>query len=334
MKFDIEQYCKTNLQRVSVTSSDQITAICPWCEKYGAFYIDKKSGQYICFKCDQRGRRLAGVIAQVEDLTFKEAEVFILRKSVQFRRKKTPESLLSKIKALRGIKHKEKNRKINFSLPKEFIPVYKKKKWRMPLYLKERGISKDTAKFFELGFCEKGRYSNRIILPIVCPNGKSFEARAINNFITPKTLGPVGADKSKLLFGWNQIEKNTDFVLVEGPFDVLKAYQHGASVLGLGGKNLSSAQLSLLCNWPVDCSVTVMLDPEEIEASYKVALQLSCYFEFVYIARLPENIDPGDSILDQFWEAYHVAKRYNGERNILLKTKVEMTKKQLFKSFR
>lgn len=333
MKFDIEQYVISNLDKVSKTTSNQLTATCPWCERYGSFYISASSGHFICFKCDARGRGLVGVVAQVEDMTFDEAKRFLLKRSVRFRRKKTPQTLLERIKKFRGKERIEKT-KVDFPVPGEFRPVYKGGVWQMPLYLKGRGIEKKTAKEFNLGFCAKGRYAGRIVIPIVCPNGKSFEARSVEKSPNIKTLGPKGADKSRLLIGWKQAKKDQDLVLVEGPFDVMMAHQHGASVLGLGGKNLSSSQFSLLCeNWSSEASITIMLDPEELAAPYLAASCLLCYFESVFIALLPDGVDPGSSTRKQFWDSHSMAKQYSGEKATLLKRRVEASRQNLSNFF-
>jgi len=333
LKFDIEQYAKDNLERVRVTSTNQITAVCPFCERFGGFYISAKKGSWICFKCNERGLRFTKIVAFVEDMTDAEARRFIVKSSVQFRRKETPQSLLSKIKALRGEEHDE-DEKVNFPLPEEFIPVYREGDWSYPTYLKQRGIKKETAKKWGLGYCSSGRYADRVIIPIRCPNGRSFEGRSIWDWKQPKTMGPKGADKSKLLLGWEFSDKMSDLTIVEGPFDALKTWQHGANVMALMGKNLSLAQFGLLCQRPADSAVVVMLDPEEVEAQYNVAAQLLCYFSSVYIARLPSGIDPGDATSKQFWGAYRSAKKYNGERNMVLREKIASSGQKIGHLFR
>jgi len=328
LKFDVEEYCETNLSRVKVTSSNQVTAVCPWCEKHGGFYVDIATGNYICFKCEERGLRFVGVVAQVSGLTRQEAKRFIFKGAVSFRRKETPKSLLARLRAMRG-KEEVEIEDVDFPLPDEFIPVYKNGKWRMPVYLKKRGVKKKTAREWGLGYCNKGRYAGRIIIPSECPNGRSFEARAIDGEQVPKTLGPKGADKSRLLFGWNQAKEVGDLVIVEGPFDALKVWQCGYSVVALHGKNLSLAQFVLLCKRHADSSVIIMLDPEEVEAPFSVAAQLLCYFASVYIARLPLGTDPGSASRRQIEKAYNDAKRFSGDRSMSLTAKVSASRRKI-----
>jgi len=334
MKFEIEEYAKENLNRVKVTSTKQITATCPWCEKHGSFYIDIKTGNYICFKCDERGLRLVGVVAQVEGISWQEAQRFIFKKQVTFRRKETTASLLDKIRAIRGREVDDTHDEVDFPLPKEFIPVHKNGKWKIPIYLKERGVVRKTAKAWNLGYCNRGRYAGRIIIPIECPNGRSFEARAVDASKKPKTLGPSGADKARLLMGWNQAEPNSDLVLVEGPFDALKVSQCGLPVMALMGKVLHPAQFSLLCRRPADSAVVVMLDPEELEAPYAAAAQLLCYFESVFVAKLPPGTDPGDASKRQIFDAFNAAKEYGGERGLSLRARVSASKTKIAETYR
>ncbi len=336
MKFDIEDYAEDNLDKVRNTSSGQITATCPWCEKYGSFYIDVKKGHYICFKCEAKGRGFVGVVAQIEGVTYQEARAYIYKKSVEFRRKETPGNLRKKIKGLSDgttTLSDDAVLKVEADLPEEFIPVFNKGKWHYPSYLKSRGVTKETARTWGLGYCQKGRYAGRIIIPIVCPIGRSFEARDATGTSKLKTLGPKGVDKTKLLLGWQYIDRGCDVVLCEGPFDVIKLWQHGIPALALMGKVLHQSQLSLLFSRPVDSSVVVMLDPEETKASYDVAAQLICHFENVSIAKLPDGVDPGAATRKQTYRAFDDATSYKGRRTGLIIEKVLSAKRKALDIF-
>lgn len=318
MPFDFEEYAKDNLEKVKLTSTNQITATCPWCEKFGSFYIDKTTGDYICFKCDNRGKKFIGVIAHVEGVSYSEARNHIFKKSVKFRRRETTRSLLEWIQEMRKDKTDIEVEEIEQDLPDGYEPVFKDGKWRFPSYLKKRKIKKQTARDWDMGFCNWGDFYGRIIIPFECPNGKSFVARDATEKSKIKIKDPEHVDKSKLLFGWHMISPACDVVICEGPFDAVKLWQHGLPALALLGKILHPAQKSLLFKRPKDSAVTVMLDPEENEAPYDVAAQLLCHFENIYIAKLDMGIDPGKSTKVQAYRAYDNAVRYTGERSAML----------------
>jgi DNA primase len=332
MKFDIEGWCKDNVDGARMTSTGQIVGVCPWCNKDGHFYVDAEKGHYICFKCEQRGRFMIGLIAQVEGVSTSEARRIIMRSEVEFRRKETPQSLMQKVLALRG-ETESGPPKVDFPLPDEFIPVYKNGHWMFPKYLKERRIKKAAAREWGMGWCDRGRYAGRVVIPVECPNGRSFTARDATGKQQPRYLNPKGADHGRLLLGWNHHSIEGDVCIVEGPIDAIKMWQHGIPALALMGKVLHPEQLALLMLKPADAAITVMLDPEEAKAPYDAAQQLMCRFDNVSIAKLPMGVDPGSSTKQQAFQAYNNAVRYTGERLSRLSAAIQSSQKKLEKIF-
>lgn len=327
--FDIITYCKSNLNRVSITGSKQITAVCPWCDRYGAFYVDIVTGNYICFKCDEKGRRLVGLIAEIEGVTWAEAKSFLMTKVVKFRRRKTTTTLLEKIQKIGG-KEISKEDRVECELPEKMIKVWDGKKWRFPKYLKKRGIKRETAKVWDLGYCERGDYAHRLIIPISCPAGQSFTARDLTSNNKPKYKNPPGVSHAKLLFGFNQVDPKADVILVEGPLDAIQSWQHGLNVLALLGKVLHKPQLRMISSYfSPGTSFVVMLDPEEIDAPFEVAKQLACRYDGVYIAKLPPGVDPGASTKKQATKAINDSESFTKYRTLSLSAKLAASKSRL-----
>jgi len=334
VSFNVADYASSKLEGVRIGAGGEINATCPFCGKSGGFYINPKTGAYICHKlhCDQRGRTIVGLIAHVEGISRAEAYGWLFKESVRWsRREETPETLLDKIRELRDIEGDEEDELVEAPLPVGFKSVWDAKKgcWRYPSYLKQRGIKKKTAKEWGIGYCDKGRFGGRIIIPIDCPNGHSFTARDATGEQQPKYLNPTGVDHGRLLLGWNQCELDGDVVLVEGPLDVITMWQHGISSMALLGKVLHPAQLAMLFKKPLDSAITVLLDPDQPAAPYDVAKQLTCRFDHVYVARLPDGVDPGESTLEQAKKAVSNAKKYKGERNPALMARLESVQKKL-----
>ena len=325
MIFDIENYIETNLERARPVQSGngtEMTAVCPSCKKYGGFYVNTSTGAYLCNKCDFKAKTVIGLVACVEDITWSEARSFIFTRSVKLRRKHDFFSLGDKIRSLRlDAIREDESIIVDEEFPEHFVPIFDKDRnpnWKIPKYLKSRQITSRTARDWGLGYCTKGKYANRLIIPVVCPNGSSWTARAMSNDVVPKYLNPSGADHSRLLIGWDVAMVTGDVVLCEGPLDALKLYQNNISALGLGGKKLHDAQLSLLMTLSSGSAITVMLDPEEIFAPYEVADRLLVHFDYVYVARLPkvlrngEMIDPGSAPKKLLYDAVENAKRWTG----------------------
>jgi hypothetical protein len=315
-RFDIEGYLTSRLEGVHKGAGGELNATCPWCHRSGGFYVNITTGAHICFKlgCDQRGRSIINLVAHLEGIPRSEAYQHVMRESVIFaRREETPESLVDRLRSLRGLEGEVENL-VNIPLPKEYIPVYDGMNWRMPRYLKERNIRRETARIWGMGFCNSGRYGGRVVIPIACPGGQSFTARDTTGEQEPKYLNPTGADHSRLLIGWPHAKVEGDVVLVEGPMDAVKMYQHRIPTLALGGKMLHSSQLAMLFKKPTDAAITVMLDPDQPRAPYEIAKQLTCRFTHVYVAHLPDGVDPGASTCEQASDALSKAEFYNGCR--------------------
>lgn len=328
MRFDIRGYAEAQLagaRPVASRSGNELTAVCPACGEYGAFYVNADSGAYVCFKCEFRGRSAVGLVAQVEGVSWTQARTYIFRRSVAHRRKRGLMGLADRVRAIRpwAIKEGEDEpEQIDCDLPREFRPCYRNGKWSLPEYLKQRRIKSATARDWGLGWCRDGDYARRLVIPIDCPRGRSFTARDMTGRQWPKYMNPPGVSHSALLIGWSVVPLTGDLAIVEGPLDSIKFYQHRIPALALGGKELHDDQLAQLMTLPSDVAVTVMLDPEEEEAPLAVSARLSCYFNHIYIGKLPYGVDPGKSTRRQAYEAMDGAVRWTGGHSERLRARL------------
>src|SRR6202020_544957 len=119
-------------------------------------------------------------------------------------------------------------------------------------YLAARGITKETAEQFGVGFFSgKGSMSGRIVFPIHNEQGElvAYAGRAIDDS-EPRYKLPAGFHKSVELFNLHRAigESGTTghVVVVEGFFDGMKVSQAGLPCVGLMGSSLSEAQEVLL----------------------------------------------------------------------------------------
>lgn len=322
MAFDVESWGEANLTRWTKSAGVEWTCECPNCGKWSSFYINGETGAFVCFACDFRGKDATGVVAHVEDISWAEARKYIFTSTVKLRRKSELFTLADRIRGLRPDAERESDElePLAFDLPKGFRPVWDKKRgWSYPVYLKERRIKAETAKRWGLGWCRFGDYANRLVIPINCPNGRSFTARAMVDDLEPKYKNPTGADHARVLIGWDVYADRhamirSDLCLVEGPLDAIKFDQHGLPALAVGGKVLHSEQLEMLFELNPRQAITVVLDPEEKLSPLDIANQLSVHFGGIYVARLPDGVDPGDSTRRQAHKAVDKAERFRGTR--------------------
>lgn len=335
MKFSVEEWVEDHLSHVKVSGGgDEREAVCPSCGKYGSFYVNATTGAYICFSCEFRGRNAVGLIAEVEGISRSEARRRLMRGIVEFKRVE-PLTILERIAALRGgTTDVEEKMAVEMPLPVEFVPVYDKKrdKWRFPAYLANRGMKRETARFFNIGFCRSGDYGGRVVFPIVCPNGYSFTARDVTGRGIPRYKNPTGAGLGRLLFGWDTLVKDHDFLVVEGPMDAAMAYQAGFPAIALCGKNLGEEQEAMIGGMSLGSAI-VMLDPEEGLAPVNVATKLMKVVEDVYMADLPDGKDPGSATPAEIVEAYDNAARYRGKRALRALGALKDARKKLDKRY-
>ena len=82
MAFDIESYVQDNLQNVKRSTGSELNATCPFCDKPGRFYINTDTGCWICFKCEEKGRNVAAIIAVIEGMSIEQAKAAMMKRSV------------------------------------------------------------------------------------------------------------------------------------------------------------------------------------------------------------------------------------------------------------
>ena len=332
MPFDCQAYFEENIEKAKKSAGGNWVGTCPECQKPGRLYAQvdpehDKYGSFICYSCELKGRNFIPLIMSVEECDLATAKKIYGRRGdlVFARRVETPATLRARIEeivrptALTAAIWDDDEPKTGIELPKEFVPVYdpsRRRKWQVPDYMTERGFTREIMRKWNVGYCEKGYYAGRIIIPLECPNGNSFTARDLTGEGFPKYLNPAGVDHSLLFFGWHTVTSGADFALVEGPLDAMKLHQWGIPALAFGGKSLSNAQLKLLFSFPESTIVTVMLDPDAYTNALKIADSLRIRFDGVFVAKLPDvdehgnKVDPGSSTEQQAWEWMDDAERH------------------------
>lgn len=283
----------------------EFAAMCPYCGRRGKFSVNVEKNLFHCFRasCDAHGHA-ARLIAYVEGIPTSSAFERFGKKL------ETSEPGYSKTKAF-------ESPEFDVPLPDEFIPCFeagRDPEYRVIRYIRDR-IDNDTARRFGLGFCREGKYFNRVILPVRCPNGNAWTARdATDDWKTndrrPKYVNAEGDWAASLLFGWEQYtETGGDLAIVEGAFDVMRFAMHGIPAIALLGKELGSGQRALLHRLARDTTITLLIDPEEKRwVTDALASQLCMRFSRLYVGRMELGIDPGNSTKEQAYQSIDKAR--------------------------
>lgn len=158
-------------------------------------------------------------------------------------------------------------------------------------YLRQRGITDDIIKDYDIGYTTSGQYYNRIIVPSYDINGKLnyFVARWFAKEKTKtKYLNPI-AEKSDIVFNEGKINFDSTIYLVEGVTDHIVT----PNSIPLLGKYLTPKLIDLLYEKSSSYIVIVLDDDAKNDAIelYK-KLNFGCLVNRLRICFPPSGYDP------------------------------------------
>lgn len=193
-------------------------------------------------------------------------------------------------------------------LPKEFISVVNKDKSlelrRAISYLKNRGINKYDAIKYNIGYCNNGRFRNRIIVPSYDSNGKLnyFIARSMD----PNThlkYDAASVNKTEIIGMEYFINWSVPVILCEGAFDAIAIKRNAIPIFG---KTIPKALMLKLVESQVK-TVYLALDKDALKSSIQHAQTLIDYGKEVYLIEL-EDKDPSEIGFEKMTQLLQKAK--------------------------
>jgi len=180
------------------------------------------------------------------------------------------------------------------SLPKEYIPLWGDKsgsilKKHALSYLSKRNISFGDIIKYQIGYCDEGLYSNRIIIPSYDESMKLnyFIARDFYSSYSKYKNPPVS--KNIIVFD-SLINWNEPIILCEGVFDAISIKRNAIPLLG---KNIPRVLLEKIINKNID-KVYLALDADAKPEIIKITEMFTKYNIDVFIIKLKEDTDPSD----------------------------------------
>ena len=191
-----------------------------------------------------------------------------------------------------GYESKEVRKEGKVELPKEFLslvykhpsPVYK----NAMVYLQRRGITYEDILKYNIGYCDQGLYTNRVIIPSYDEDGKLnfFVGRDIFESKMKYRNSPTSKDVVgfELFINWDE-----PIVLCEGPFDAIAIKRNA---IPLFGKTILSNLRRKIIEKKVK-QVYISLDRDAFQDSLKMVEEFMKNDIDVYFVNLPEK-DPSD----------------------------------------
>tara|TARA_Y100000034_G_scaffold60503_1_gene73505 strand:- start:743 stop:1690 length:948 start_codon:yes stop_codon:yes gene_type:complete len=177
-------------------------------------------------------------------------------------------------------------------LPKEFLslvykhpsPVYK----NAMMYLQRRGITYEDILKYNIGYCDQGLYTNRVIIPSYDEDGQLnfFVGRDIFESKMKYRNSPTSKDVVgfELFINWDE-----PIVLCEGPFDAIAVKRNA---IPLFGKSILSKLKLKIIEKRVK-QIYISLDRDAIGDSIKMVEDFMNHNIDVYFVSLTEK-DPSD----------------------------------------
>ncbi len=157
-------------------------------------------------------------------------------------------------------------------------------------YLKDRGITKKHIIRYNIGFCAKGLYAGRVIIP-------SYDSRNQLNYFIARSIFPDEKQKYKnppvskdvIVFA-NQIDWKQPITLCEGVFDAIALKRNAIPLLG---KFVQKTLMGALKNTNPD--VYICLDNDAQEDALVLYDKIKSYVKSVKNIKLENGKDAGEN---------------------------------------
>lgn len=287
---------ETVLGKGKKTSKDNYAYHCPFCNhrkpklEVNVALTGKGENPWHCWVCDIKGKSLESL----------------------FKRLKAPSEKLFELRTYTrgesGENQEKSTDKRILALPREFIPLYKENEashtYRQAIhYITSRGITLEDICKYNIGYCEKGKYANKIIIPSYSKDGliNYFIARSFEKDPARKYDAPV-CNKNEIIGFENLINWNVPVILCEGAFDAIAAKRNA---IPLFGKLIPTALKAKLNEIQVK-TVYLALDNDVLKLTLKYAQELLDLGKEVYLIEL-EDKDPSELGFAKFTQQLHKA---------------------------
>lgn len=282
-------YLESYLGDSKPTSKENRAFSCPFCgHAKKKLEVDLDSYFYNCWTCDPptKGKNVLSLFYKLGATSREVERIKLILDS-------------SKIdKWLDGEQREEVEIEYTIILPDEYKPLYEGNlDWighRAYKYLNNRGISDGIIKAFKIGYASKGRYFNRVIMPIFDKAGKVvyFVTRSLDEHPEIKYLDPKHKHghliKRSIVPMEFFLDTSQPINLVEGLFDF---YNTPNSIPCLGTNVLPGVLDFILTQ---EKPINICFDGDAINKVARLAKRIRSFGKDVSYTPLPTEQDPAE----------------------------------------
>ncbi len=195
-----------------------------------------------------------------------------------------------------NIELKKKEKKEIKGLPKDFIPLSEEcnsLEYKKALeYLTKRNIGMDIIEKHNIGYCEKGDYSNRVVFPSydIHNDVNYYLGRSYEKYTKLKYKNPE-IPKTEIIFNEGKVNWDSNIFIVEGVFDHIVV----PNSIPMLGKVMSDDLFTKLVS-KSECKVVILLDSDAYTDAIKLYKKLNStkLIGRVFIVKLPDGYDISD----------------------------------------
>ena len=291
-----------NILGKTYNSGDENLYSCPYCKHHKkklSVNVDKDF--FKCWVCDMSGRtvrrlvRRFGTFQQLQEWDKLSGKTDISTFDEIFDFKYTPDPLQ------------------RISIPDEFVTLTGKSQptssTHAMKYLENRGITSNDMLRWKMGYCVRGQYEGRIVIPSFDEEGyiNYFVARAYDSNWRKYMNPSLSKD---IVFNQLYVDWDSDIVLVEGVFDAVKAGTNSIPLLGSTLRENSKLFQEIVKN---DSSVYLALDPDAEKKTLRMIKILLSYGIETYKIDISGYEDVGEMSKEEFSVRKSQAKAINPE---------------------
>jgi|LWDU01.1.fsa_nt_gi hypothetical protein len=262
----------------NVRKENEHLFFCPECNHYKPkLQVNTQTQKWHCWVCNIRGRTL---------------------KQLFYKLKATPTQFVE-LNDILGetlyIPTGGKNPTVQIvELPKEYKPLWTTNgsdiiKKHSLSFLKRRNVSFGDIVKYQIGYCDDGIYSNRVIVP-------SYDLTGKLNFFVGRNIYSGGMkyknppySKDVIIFE-NQINWNEPIVLCEGAFDAIAIKRNSIPLMG---KTIPNTLMKKIIDENVK-NIYIALDADAIQSTIKISETFSKFDINVFIIKFNNDDDPSE----------------------------------------